>query len=197
MKKLLAALVFVLVLTGAVVAYAGGGMIGKTVDAVYPFYADGTRSPVDAIGIEGTSYIPVRAAGEMFGYDVGFSDDVIALNRVVSTQEVVSSIDIKGVDKMENYKVVCNVAEVDQPYLYKIIDGEWFYPPASFINRITSEGDIFTITMPWDTVTFDASQEYSPGMVGGKIDGRTFVSLSALGLKPVIKGDEVWLERIE
>jgi hypothetical protein len=37
MKKLLAALVFVLVLTGAVVAYAGGGMIGKAVDAIYPW----------------------------------------------------------------------------------------------------------------------------------------------------------------
>jgi hypothetical protein len=80
MKKSIIGLVFGLIV-GLTLSASASSVLGKTIDAIYPLYVSGTRSPVDAISIEGTSYIPVRVAAETFGYDVSFSSDVILLTK--------------------------------------------------------------------------------------------------------------------
>lgn len=80
MKKLLCGFILGLVLASSLPAYASG-LIGRMVDATYPLFVDGTRCPDDAVSIEGTSYIPVRTAGELFGYDVNFSSGVVLLTK--------------------------------------------------------------------------------------------------------------------
>jgi len=80
MKIWLSGFVLGLVLASSLPAYASG-IIGKAVDATHPLFVDGTRCAVDAVSIGGTSYIPVRTAAEMFGYDVNFSSGVVLLTK--------------------------------------------------------------------------------------------------------------------
>jgi hypothetical protein len=90
MKKSIIGLVFGLIV-GLTLSASASSILGKAIDAIYPLYISGTRSSVDAISIEGTSYVPVRNAGEAFGYDVNFSSDVILLTKK-TTQQSVSTI---------------------------------------------------------------------------------------------------------
>jgi len=80
MKKVISGFVVGAILMFTVSVYADS-IIGKAIDTTYPLFIDGTRCTVDAVSIEGTSYIPVRKAAEMFGYDVNFSSDVIILAK--------------------------------------------------------------------------------------------------------------------
>ncbi len=91
MKKSIIGLVVGLIV-GFTLSASANSMLGKTVDIIYPLFIDGVRCQVDAITIEGTSYIPVRSAGEMFGYDVNFANEVITLTKqkTVSTTQTTS-----------------------------------------------------------------------------------------------------------
>ena len=91
MKKVLFGFLIGAILAFNLSVYAGG-FIGKTVDATYPLFVDNVRCTVDAISIEGTSYIPVRAAADLFGYDVNFASDVILLTKQQVIQQPVSTI---------------------------------------------------------------------------------------------------------
>lgn len=51
-------------------------LIGKKVEGSFPLTIDGHRASKDVIVIEGTSYVPVRAASELFGYDIFFDADL-------------------------------------------------------------------------------------------------------------------------
>lgn len=90
MKRFIVGAMFGMLLALAGTAFAGG-MIGKSVDTVYPLFVNDTRCQVDAISIEGTSYIPVRSAAGLFGYDVNFTSDVIMLTKQKAIQPAVST----------------------------------------------------------------------------------------------------------
>ena len=85
-KKIISGFVVGAILMFTVSVYADS-FIGKTVDTTYPLFVNNVRCTVDAISIEGTSYIPVRTAGEMFGYDVNFTSDVILLTKQKSSNQ--------------------------------------------------------------------------------------------------------------
>jgi hypothetical protein len=189
MKRMLAALVFALTLSGVFIAYAGGDMVGKAVEGVLPVWVHGNKLQKDVIVIEGTSYAPVRDIGESLGLDVEFKDNQVFLNR---KEKVV----------LPNYKVMSSVIKVNQPDFYIVKNEEWYYPYTSVGGGIYGIWDNqkkeATFNMPWGkTITMKREDTYSPGVTCYLENGRTVVSLTALGLKPVIKGDEVWLERIE
>jgi hypothetical protein len=200
MRKYLVGMVFGLILGLAVTAY-GSGMIGKVVDTTYPVFIEGQRAEMDAIAIEGVSYLPTRYIAESVGYTVAFVNEQIVLTEPVEAAtvvpETVTETPLEEVKPMTINKYVCDILDLDTPYIYKVIDGEWFYPPVAFIKYLTNDGNIYTINLPWKTIAIDAGKEYSPGMDGGKIDGRVFVSLSSVGLKPIIDGDTVTLVRTE
>jgi len=202
MRKYFVGVVFGLILGLSVAAY-GSGMIGKAVDTTYPVYIEGQRAELDAIVIEGVSYLPARYIAESVGYKVDFVNEQIVLTEPVEVATVepapepVTETPVEEVKSVTINKYVCDILDLDTPYIYKAIDGEWFYPPVAFIKYLTNDGNIYTINLPWKTVAIDAGKEYSPGMDGGKIDGRVFVSLSSVGLKPIISGDTVTIVRIE
>lgn len=47
-------------------------MIDKVVEGAFPVTVDGKKLESDAVVIEGSTYLPVKAFGEAIGYTVGF-----------------------------------------------------------------------------------------------------------------------------
>jgi hypothetical protein len=96
MKKIMFGLILGIGLTLTASVYADDiqTMIGKTVEGSFPLEIDGKLSEKDAIVIEGTSYIPVRAAGELFGYEVSFIDSKVKLEPIEG---------VVNVDELEKY----------------------------------------------------------------------------------------------
>lgn len=69
-----------LVAIGVNAAYAEvATLIGKQVDGQFPLKIGGEMSEIPAITIDGVSYIPLRAAGEIFGANVSWLDGEIIM----------------------------------------------------------------------------------------------------------------------
>lgn len=51
-------------------------MIGKVIDGAFAVKVDGNTLADQAIVVEGTSYLPVRAFGDATGYDIKFNPDL-------------------------------------------------------------------------------------------------------------------------
>lgn len=81
MRKVIVSFVAgILVAIGTSAAYAEvTSMIGKRVDGQFPLKIGGELSEIPAITIEGVSYIPLRAAGELFGAQVSWMDGEIIM----------------------------------------------------------------------------------------------------------------------
>jgi hypothetical protein len=80
MKKYIVGALFGFLLSLAFSAHAEvASLIGKVVEGSFPLQINGQKSEKDAVVIDGTSYIPVRSAGELFGYDVSFVDSKVIL----------------------------------------------------------------------------------------------------------------------
>lgn len=105
MKKILIGIMIGAVAATATSAYADvATMVGKVVDGSFPLIVNGQKAEKDAIVIEGTSYIPVRAAGELFGYDASFSDSKIILNRKGEKSVDTTSIDPATQSKIDKWE---------------------------------------------------------------------------------------------
>lgn len=77
-----------LVAIGVNAAYAEvATMIGKQVDGQFPLKIGGELSEIPAITIEGVSYIPLRAAGELFGAQVSWLDGEIIMEYADREQD--------------------------------------------------------------------------------------------------------------
>jgi hypothetical protein len=80
-------------------------MIGKKVDGQFPLIINGVQTEKPAVSIEGTSYIPVRSAGELFGYDVSFVDSEVILRQktetVTEATYAIQSADLERLGEME------------------------------------------------------------------------------------------------
>jgi len=200
MKKLIVGVIIGLAL-GFTFSAGANTIIGKAVDTIYPLFIDGTRSPVDAVSIEGTSYIPVRKAGEMFGYEVQYNDTTgeIFLKRPVV-------IDLGPTPAME-YKIKSNIITVAYETAKGIQrDGEFYLELYVFKNYYEWSPGEYTVNIPGHPVVrFPATQSYKAG-----VDGYTdhtnhsnisvprrlciFIKLSALGLKATEKDGVLWIE---
>lgn len=101
-------------------------MINKVVEGTFPVTVQGNKLPVDAVVIEGTTYLPVRSFGEAIGYTVGFDADLgVNLTKTVtqatySTQPVVDpefqKINDLIAQKNELQKTITDLAPIQRPY---------------------------------------------------------------------------------
>lgn len=98
-------LVGVLLMTGGtVLADEIQSYIGKQIEGQFPITIDNERIEQPGLVIEGVSYLPVRAAGELFGYEVSFIDSEVILrknNSNDSERDVDKELE-KGAEKMIN-----------------------------------------------------------------------------------------------
>lgn len=56
--------------------------IGKQIEGQFPITIDNERIEQPGLVIEGVSYLPVRVAGELFGYNVSFVDSEVILEKI-------------------------------------------------------------------------------------------------------------------
>lgn len=101
-------------------------MINKLVEGTFPVTVQGSKLPVDAVVIEGSTYLPIRAFGEAIGYVVGFDADLgVSLTKSVTdaTYTDVSARDaliakIQDLSKQRDalQKTITDLAPIVRPY---------------------------------------------------------------------------------
>jgi hypothetical protein len=81
MKKMMIGLILGIGLTLGISVYADEivSLVGKKVDGSFPLIINNIRADKDVLVIDGTSYIPVRSASTLFGYDVSFNADLMVV----------------------------------------------------------------------------------------------------------------------
>lgn len=118
-KKLLGTVLVALLIP---LAAHASSFVGKVIEGTFPLYIDGQRVAQDVIVVEGTSFIPVRAASELFGYDVTFDETTrtVLLNKqqaeemqiqTIEPQMEIQSLGDDGMDK-ENIQYMIDGLEI-------------------------------------------------------------------------------------
>jgi hypothetical protein len=86
MKKIISGILIGISLSLGVTAYADDivSLIGKKVDGSFPLIINNVRADKDVLVIDGTSYLPVKSAAALFGYEVSFNANLmVVLNKKV------------------------------------------------------------------------------------------------------------------
>lgn len=106
MKKYVVGILIGFCLSFAVGAHAEVvTMINKVVEGTFPVTVQGNRLAVDAVVIEGSTYLPVREFGEAIGYEVGFNADLgVSLTKTV-TDSTYSQPDDQPVVNLKNQQI--------------------------------------------------------------------------------------------
>ncbi|WP_151737646.1 hypothetical protein [Paenibacillus tengchongensis] len=95
MKKVAAAfLAGAVLMVGTQAIGASGTLVGKTIEAEYTVKVYGKKLADPAIVINGKSYAPVRAIGELAGYKVSVSGKTISLDEKRTTAAAQENEDI-------------------------------------------------------------------------------------------------------
>jgi hypothetical protein len=81
MKKIVLGMLIGIGLSLGFTAYADDivSLIGKKVEGSFPLLINNIRADKDVLVIDGTSYLPVRSAAALFGYDVSFNADLMVI----------------------------------------------------------------------------------------------------------------------
>jgi|SRR5690625_2864827 len=83
MKRFVTGLIAGIALTISVSAYADEieSYIGKVIEGQFPVVIDGKKAEKPGIVVDGTTYLPVRSAGELFGYNISFIDSEVVMKK--------------------------------------------------------------------------------------------------------------------
>lgn len=108
MKKFVLGMVTMamLMVGGTVLAEEIESWIGKTVEGQFPITIDGKRIEQPGLVIEGTSYLPVRSSGELFGYEVSFVDSEVLLSKIEQPVQESVEIDVNELLSMEDKELI-------------------------------------------------------------------------------------------
>lgn len=78
MRKYIIGAIFGAALTFSATAYGDDlSKIGQKVTGEYAVVVDGATLPQKAVGVEGSTYAPLRSIGEQLGYDVRFENKTV------------------------------------------------------------------------------------------------------------------------
>lgn len=89
--------------------------IGKVIEGQFPVIVDGQKVDKPGLVIEGTTYLPVRATAELFGYDIAFIDSQVILNKkVVAT--------VQEVEKPVEHEPIVETEEMTLPFIESEIE---------------------------------------------------------------------------
>lgn len=197
MKKYLLGVITGITVTAGTVVFADG-FVGKTVDAEFPIKIENQQLAQNAISIEGTSYVPIREVGRMFGYHVYFEDNTITLSKGttdLNTDKQGMPSQQVGTNDFYDHKLWpqfyrVKTSEFEQSYdpsrafEYYEIDGEQYISANAFGQYARPDGYQFGLHIPGKFSIFIMPlQKYSKGIAGFNLDGRILIKLSALGYK--------------
>lgn len=93
--------------------------IGKKIAGEYVVKVDGKALSTKAIGVDGTTYVPLRVAADTFGYDADFQNKTVILTErsvetVTSTTPTETTTPETPVDTIESIKVQIKKLETRQ-----------------------------------------------------------------------------------
>jgi len=166
MKKFFVGIIVGVILSMAVPAMAES-ILGKPVEGTFPVYLLGEKLSKDAIVINSTSYLPVRAVSEALGYQVRFENNQVLLER---------KQDNTG-NKTLHYKINSNVLPIRNE--------------SPDIPSFEKDGEIYISTSVLEKNY--AENLYEEGRLH-RFSGRMFIKISDFGLKAVIRDGVMWLE---
>lgn len=208
MKRFVMGVMVGVVLTFPFAGAASTELIGKMIQGTFPLFIDGERAAKDVIVVDGTSYLPVRVSGEMFGYDVSFDevDKEVHLNKqieetTIDTQSTGGEeVTVKQDQKItEAYYYRSNVIDIwlkddqEEKLPYLVWDGNVYVPWQIFNNYRTKQneqvypnGNKLTINTE-ESLTYEKDKDYFA------FAGKSMIKLSLTGYKIEINGDEAWI----
>ncbi|MEI7024627.1 stalk domain-containing protein [Paenibacillus sp. y28] len=198
MKKYVAGVLTGVLLTCSVTAFADDArqIIGKAVDGTLSLVIDGKASPKDVIVIEGDSYFPVRAAGEIFGYEVGYDD---AAKQVKLTKPNKGATGTGGTNADKPLAVKSSDLALNSTKVYLVVqeNGDQYLPVMVFEKYVSNDGQYLTVNLgPGKIISFANNQPYEAG-IAGYVSDQIYVKLSALGLKASVRGNNIILDRLQ
>lgn len=90
--------------------------IGKVIEGQFPVIVDGQKVDKPGLVIEGTTYLPVRATAELFGYDIAFIDSQVILNKkvVATVQEVEKPVELEPIVETEEMTLPFIESEIER-----------------------------------------------------------------------------------
>lgn len=139
MKKYVAGLMFLALILLPIHALSDN-MIGKKIEFEVPVKLNGEYLNVNAIGVNGTTYLPVRAAFEAVGGDVKWDDaarEVVINLDLSDQQEDPSTNDVEGGEVLE-IKVEEEIIDEDE-ILARISEIEKLIDTNKNANMITQK----------------------------------------------------------
>lgn len=209
MKKVVAGMLAGFALAMAISAHAEEvvSVVGRTIEGTLPLRIDGTRADVDAIVVDGTSYVPIRAAGQLFGYQVDFVYGEVVMNKAGADEAAAGTSGAKaGSGKNAGDAISENVDySLKSPFLavnssklrVAVRGGEIYVPVIAFEKYLSNDGTTITVKLPkQEAVSFPANQPYTPDADGyADGTGNFYIKLSALQLKATVKGNVMTLDK--
>jgi len=194
MKKFISGLVIGLMISTSLIAFANTtNIIGKQIQGIFPLIINGQKCDKDVIVIDGTSYLPVRKASEIFGYKVDFKN-----NEVILSNQNESSSEKKAGDKLKHdiYKVQAGFETIEK--IECIMKDNEIYVAIGMFNNLQRNHEIGEVIIslpnkPNLTIYLDKiinGEDINGIMYGGRI----YIKLSALNLNARIEGDILIIE---
>jgi hypothetical protein len=174
MKRFLAGILVGGILMASTPVFADT-IIGKVVQGTLPLYINGSRVSQDLIVIDGVSYVPLKAAADLFDYDIQWMEKE---RQVVMNQKSTQKSSPQTKCRVVSPYVIEHDAEEEGVY----IDGEAYAPLAHFRLYVTWQRPTVTVRLPnRETINMDVERPYTQGCDGFTSD-RTYLRIGALGL---------------
>lgn len=118
MKKFMTGLIAGMLLMVSMTTFAEEieSYIGKVIEGQFPVIVDGQKVDKPGLVIEGTTYLPVRATAELFGYDIAFIDSQVILNKkvVATVQEVEKPVELEPIVETEEMTLPFIESEIER-----------------------------------------------------------------------------------
>lgn len=180
-------------------------LIGRVVEGVFPVKVNGVQIEKQAIVIDGTSYLPVRAIGDALGLDVTFDADLgIGLTQkkvggVMPTQQPTETQKIKPLilNKIKNSMSKVSLKDGGNFALIEL-DGNQYVSLVSLAGQYVIDWEIPNAIFHNEgqpDITVSISDAYQPNIDGFFIGGTAYVKLSIFGLKAHVDGDTLVIEK--
>lgn len=189
MRKYLIGTIIGIVLSTSTSVFADS-LIGQTVSNIIPLYIDGKRADKDLIVVNGTSYAPMRAASNLFGYTIQYVPDKKEVQMKRNILQSRQWIKIKSM--VNNY----NQDSHDGEY---ILNNNEVYVPASSIGTDYFKYDSSTKTITGKINSFEVKGDLNSKIENSDpiviIDGAPYVKISALGLKGTFTNGELIIDK--
>lgn len=200
MRKYVTGILIGFLLSMSLTAYAGEvNMIGKVVDGVKPFFINGKRANQDVLIIQRRSYIPAKAASDLFGYDIDFINNEVHMQSKKFKGLTPFEQALKGMNYyLYKSNLDLNLGEETTGNLLEIDGNQYIKLTPAFSNHLIWDANTGIATVEYNnhTVTGQKTGVYVKDIDLIQISGYLHIRLSALGLKAVLRDNVLWIEKM-